>query len=267
MEENYVNSFDGSQIFYKTKKQKGPWLVLIHGGSGSSNSWSFQIPYFLDHGYSLIIPDMRGHGLSARGKGLDFFKIDNFVNDLKTILDNEGVNQAVLIGHSLGSQIIQRFDQLYPDRVKGQVLISTKFAEGRSRLLLLLVNTLMRFIFSISPAGRPNRNYTNYKNFRNTADLNPVRILSDISCCSFKTYAATILMGNLFENKHYREIQFPSLLIHGKKDMILPYKPVEKVAGEMKNFEFAALPTNHITLLNLPNEINETIGKFLAHLR
>ncbi|HEY4694810.1 MAG TPA: alpha/beta hydrolase [Candidatus Nanoarchaeia archaeon] len=265
MEEKFVTSFDGTQIFYWAKKQTKTWLVFLHGGSGSSNSWCFQLPFFLSQGYSVIVLDQRGHGLSGRGKNLDFFSIDNFAKDVKAVLDAEQADKVVLVGHSLGSQIAQRFYQLYAESVVALVLISTKFARSSPKLLTGLVNFLMRLVFLV-PWGSPNNNYTDYNRFTDTADFNLLRILSDIRSCSFKTYAAGILVGNHFENKNYQDIKVPSLLIHGEKDMIFPYKPVQSQAHEMSNFKFESLPTNHITLLNLPDEITKKIADFLVKL-
>jgi pimeloyl-ACP methyl ester carboxylesterase len=263
MDEKTIDSFDGTKIFYRIKRQKGPFLVLLHGGSGSSGSWLFQKTFLEEKDFSLIIPDLRGHGLSARGEDLSFFAVDRFAQDIKAILDKEQLDRVVLVGHSLGGQIAQKFYQLYPEKVEALVLISTKIVGERSKLLLASINLVMRLIFTFSGAGKPNNHYTDYSRFTHTADLNPFRILSDISCCSFKTYAATIIVGNSFENKAYKEIKVKSLLIHGKKDMILPYREVQKIADEMKNFELALLPTNHITLFNTPEEVNQLIGSFL----
>src|SRR3989338_4907148 len=105
MDEKKIKSFDGTEIFYKIKKQSKPFLIFLHGGSGSNHSWLFQEAEFINNDYSVIIPDLRGHGQSGRGRSLGFFKVENFCHDIKAIIDNENISKVTLVGHSLGGQI------------------------------------------------------------------------------------------------------------------------------------------------------------------
>lgn len=266
MEEKTISSFDGTNIFYKIVRQKGPFLVLLHGGSGSNHSWLFQEPELVKQGYSLIIPDMRGHGRSSRGKSLDFFEVENCCQDIKIILKEEKIEKATVIGHSLGGQIAQKFYTQYSENVDSLILISSKIVESRSKIWSKLMNWVFYFVFYLPFYGKSNSNYPDYNKFTQTADLNPVRIISDIRCCSLKTYAATLIVGNNLENPDYRSIKVPTLVLHGKEDLILPHNIMEKISSEMTNFSFVSLSTNHITLLNRPAEINQKMLSFLSKI-
>lgn len=266
MEEKTIISFDGTKIFYKIKKQSKPYLVLLHGGSGSSHSWLFQQPNFLENSYSLIIPDQRGHGRSGRSRQFDFYNITNYSRDINSILEQEGISQVTLIGHSLGGQIAQEFYSKYPDKVTALVLISSKFIDPRPSIILHFVNFLLYFVFYLPFFGKPSSNYTDYRKYTQTADLNPLRIFSDIKVCSLKTYAATLIVGNNFNNRDYANIKVPTLLLHGKQDLILSYAEMEKVSKQHENFYLESLETNHITLLNQPSVVNQKVLEFLSRI-
>ena len=266
MEEKYIKSFDNSEIFYRVWTGKRDCLVFLHGVTASLQSWMFIAPFFIEKGYMVIEIDLRGHGGSSRGETLDFYKVDNNVSDVAAVLDNKNVHEAVFIGHSLGAGIAQKFYQAFPARVKAMVLISAKFVEIRPTVIVKILNGILRIILSLSSMGQPNRNYPDYRKYQNTMDIHAPRILADIKVASLKTYAASILTGNNFENKNYLAINVPTLIIHGRKDLIAPYGAMEKAAAEKENFHFQALSTNHITLLNKPEEINESILKFFVKL-
>ncbi len=266
MEEKYVKSFDGTKIFYRIWKGNKDCLIFLHGVTASIQSWMFIAPFFIEKGYGVIEIDLRGHGRSDRGDSLDFYKLENNVLDVKQILDNEKVQQAVLIGHSLGAAISQRLSESAPARVKALVLISAKFLETRPLVLNKLLNLVLKAIFYSSKKGQPNLNYPDYNKYQNTMDFYIPRILADIKVCSLKTYAASILIANNFENKHYLSISAPTLIVHGKNDLIAPFASMSKAAEEKDNFNFQELSTNHITLLNKPEEISEGILRFLNTL-
>lgn len=263
MTENFLKTKNGVEIYYKFFPNPGPTLVLIHGGSGSSASWNFQVEALNQAGYQLVVPDLRGHGQSSRGDNLDFFSVDNNVQDLNEILTKEKVEKTILVGHSFGGQIAQRFYQLFPDKVERLILISCKFEETRSKLILGPMEFFLKLVFLVGGKGKPTTEYPDYTQHIQTADFNPFRLLADIKVCSLKTYAGTLIVGNNFDNKHFRDIKIPTLIIHGKNDIIFPHDVMEKIAAEIDNFDFVTVHTNHVILINKPEEVNQAIIKFL----
>ncbi len=96
-------------------------LVLIHGWTDSSRSWSLLLPELKRH--RLIIPDLRGHGGSDKPDCC--YAIGDFANDVRLLLDAKGIARATLAGHSLGSFIAQRLAFEHPERVERLVLIGS----------------------------------------------------------------------------------------------------------------------------------------------
>ncbi len=96
-------------------------VLLIHGLSASARSWPLLI--------SRLPPDVMSISVDLRGRGGSFlldgpWGVANHANDLGRLLDSLGIEQRLLVvGHSMGAFVATTFDLLYPDRVRGLVLV------------------------------------------------------------------------------------------------------------------------------------------------
>ncbi|MCM0616041.1 alpha/beta hydrolase [Paenarthrobacter sp. TYUT067] len=89
----------------------GQAVVLIHGYPLDGSSWEKQTAALLDAGYRVITYDRRGFGKSSQPtEGYDY---DTFAADLKTLLDTLDVNDAVLVGFSMGTGEVARYISTY----------------------------------------------------------------------------------------------------------------------------------------------------------
>jgi pimeloyl-ACP methyl ester carboxylesterase len=100
----------------------GAPVVLIHGYTDNARDWVPLIPY-LSKSFRLIVVDLRGHGRS--GKPECCYTRFDFAYDLKLLLDALHVEHADIVGHSLGSIIAQTFAEVWPERTRQVVLISS----------------------------------------------------------------------------------------------------------------------------------------------
>ena len=103
-------------------------IVLLHGVASNMSRWSEFVEHTsLKATWDLLRPDLRGHGESfTRGRlGLEIW-----CRDLRDILDAEGYDQALIIGHSLGAQVAVQFAARYPVRVRGLALIDPIFHQA-----------------------------------------------------------------------------------------------------------------------------------------
>jgi pimeloyl-ACP methyl ester carboxylesterase len=102
---------------------QGPPLVLVHGMTDNSRSWSLIAPA-LAADFRLIIPDLRGHGDSDK-PDLRMYPISSYADDLASLMDALGIDSALVVGHSLGSMIAQALAVNYPEKVRKVVLESS----------------------------------------------------------------------------------------------------------------------------------------------
>ena len=100
---------------------KAPPLLLIHGFTDTSRSWSTLAPLLGRH--RLIIPDLRGHGGSD--KPACCYAIGDLAHDVRLLMDAMKIGRAHIVGHSLGSIVAQRLAADHPERVNRLVLIGS----------------------------------------------------------------------------------------------------------------------------------------------
>ncbi|GAA0877835.1 alpha/beta fold hydrolase [Algoriphagus jejuensis] len=96
------------------KSGSGPPLVILHGLFGSLDNW-FSIAKELVEHYTLYLIDQRNHGDSPHSDEWDYAAM---VEDLKELLDADGLEKIYLMGHSMGGKTAMNFAVKYPERVE-----------------------------------------------------------------------------------------------------------------------------------------------------
>ncbi|GAA4025247.1 bromoperoxidase [Arthrobacter methylotrophus] len=98
------------EIYYEDHGT-GQAVVLIHGYPLDGSSWEKQTAALLDAGYRVITYDRRGFGKSSKPTvGYDY---DTFAADLNTLLEALNLNDAVLVGFSMGTGEVARYISTY----------------------------------------------------------------------------------------------------------------------------------------------------------
>lgn len=94
--------------------QKHP-LVFVHGAFVGGWCWQRHfLDYFAAHGYHCYAPSLRGHGGSEGGERLNHFGIREYVADVNAIVEAFELATPILIGHSMGGLVVQRYLEQYP---------------------------------------------------------------------------------------------------------------------------------------------------------
>ncbi|HYI14027.1 MAG TPA: alpha/beta hydrolase [Thermomicrobiales bacterium] len=102
--------------------RRGTPVILLHGYPDSSYSFMPLLP-FLPPSIRAIAPTQRGFGDASRPDS--GYTMDDFAGDVLALMDVLRIEAAVVVGHSMGSLISQRFAIRYPERTLGLVLIGT----------------------------------------------------------------------------------------------------------------------------------------------
>src|ERR1700726_3866538 len=99
-------SVNGMDIFVATGGRDfdaaQPTVVLLHGAGFDHTTWALHSRWFAHHGYSVLAPDLPGHG---RSSGAPLPAIAGMADWTAALLDAAGVAKAWLGGHSMGSLI------------------------------------------------------------------------------------------------------------------------------------------------------------------
>jgi 3-oxoadipate enol-lactonase len=109
---------DGSSIYYQSYGS-GPPVVFVHGLGGSGNVWHGVMQAVQQHQHCIAL-DLRGHGRSG-GKGK--FSIEGWARDVEKLITHLELPTVTLVGHSLGTLVVQHLAQTKPELVDAVVLV------------------------------------------------------------------------------------------------------------------------------------------------
>lgn len=115
-----VFAADGVPIAYEVEGDGEPTLVFLHGWSCDRSYWREQIPVFAAK-HRVIAVDLAGHGESGENR-VDW-TFEGLADDVIAVLEQEGEDDVILIGHSMGGPIALLVAQRAPERVKGIVAV------------------------------------------------------------------------------------------------------------------------------------------------
>ena len=125
-----VPSADGVPIAYEVHGKGEPTLVLVHGWSCDRSYWKEQIEY-LSPQYRLVLVDLAGHGES--GAGRKDYTMSAFGADVAAVVNRLGADKVVLVGHSMGGDVVVEAAKLLPGRVVGLVWVDDYKSLGAPR--------------------------------------------------------------------------------------------------------------------------------------
>lgn len=100
----------------------GPVLVLLHGMAGSSATWLRVMPA-LSRRFTVMAPDLLGHGASAKPAGE--YSVAAHANVVRDLLAALGHDRATLVGQSFGGGVAMQLAYQYPQRCERLVLVSS----------------------------------------------------------------------------------------------------------------------------------------------
>jgi 3-oxoadipate enol-lactonase len=252
---------NATQLFYECIGQ-GPALLLIHGLGSSGDDWAFQREDFgRDH--SLILPDLRGSGRSAKPPGP--YSIAQFAADLWALLDALGIEYTDILGFSLGGAIALEMALAKPARVRRLILCNAlanyrtdtwrKWVEARLQLALVRTLGLRRTAKLIANRLFPHEDQAPKRQ----------RVIDVIGANPRVAYLATIhaLIGWSALDR-LPALRSPTLIIAAEYDYTpLADKRIE--AAQFSSVEFVVMPgSRHGTPFDSIEQFNACVLEFLA---
>ncbi|KRP06892.1 MAG: hypothetical protein ABR94_03480 [Sphingobacteriales bacterium BACL12 MAG-120802-bin5] len=259
--DKYLHSEQG-EMYYRSIGN-GQCVVLLHGFCEYSHIWDpilMQLPDELQ----LLIPDLPGFG---RSPAREQITIEEYAADMLAMMDAEGVDNAVVIGHSMGGYIAIAMAAAAPDRLNGLGLVhSHVYADSqatkvtREKAIRVIEEKGAEFYIRQFIPGL----------FSAKTDRMIVR--ADIASLEGQS-AAGLIAGHtaMLQRKDHsdvlRQLKIPVMIIAGADDLIMP---VDIIAGQ------AALPaicmvkvllsSGHMGMLEEPMATAEAINSYLQLL-
>ncbi|WP_212002996.1 alpha/beta fold hydrolase [Chitinophaga sp. HK235] len=116
---------DGEEDLTYYTGGNGPVMVILNAYGQSLAFWDWAVESLYEH-YRIIIWPMRGTS-SQKGGVAQVFPVQSHVNDIKQILDKEGVKECYIVAWCTGPKIALRFQEQHPAYVKSMVFLSGCF--------------------------------------------------------------------------------------------------------------------------------------------
>lgn len=236
----------------------GPVLVLLHGLGLDHSIW-LPLARNCSSDMRMIMPDLRGHGLSDSPDGI--FTMGDMAADIKQLLDRLSVEKIVLTGHSMGGYVALAFVRIYPDLVDGLILVTTNADEDppEKRTSRILLAKEIGQKGSIAMADSLANRLTN----------DPTLALKMHAMISKTTpnglIGASLGMAERKDmHQTLRSLTCPVLVIAGERDKITPLSTSQDLVNTCQSGELVIVPnTGHLPMMEEPDLMSKAFFTFL----
>ena len=103
---------------------QGPPVVLLHGFPDSGRLWRHQVPALAGAGFQVLVPDLRGYGLSGKPNAVEAYSLPLLAGDVLAILADHQVGRAHVVGHDWGAALAWVLASLAPGKVDHLAVLS-----------------------------------------------------------------------------------------------------------------------------------------------
>ena len=272
---------DGIQIQLAVWEGKGKEILCIHGITANSRFWDCLASALAPH-YRVIAMDLRGRGLSD--KPPTGYAIEHHCKDILALMNNQGLNRPILMGHSLGAFISLVFAAQYPQRVDRLILVDGggKLSEIQMAKVFTSIKpsldrlgqifpSLEAYFYQMkqAPFLQPWNSYMETY-FRYEIEEVEGGVRSRVHPKHIEEEAQNL--GKLDSTQFYKKVISPTLILRATKgmlaldDFVLPGEVADRMVREIPNAKRIDVEgVNHYTILFQPNRSRDkAILQFLS---
>lgn len=264
--------FEDKGLYYRINnfKKDRKTLVFVHGVYGSSSAWLKHEEEFSQK-YNILTYDLRGHGKSRVYKKIEDYAIEKFTEDLNDLVDFLKIDKFILIGHSMGSQIVLDFLIKHQNKVKSAILLSPNMDTGHAWLKIVVNKPLLYLISKIESLFKKSRigGHVDYSKYLNSSDWDMPRSWADLKNTGLFIYLSSVRHFCSFNRRdQLKNIKIPILIVHGKKDSIFPVKNSIEMSKDVENSKLVVLENaDHIIVINHFEEVSKIIDDFVQEIK
>ena len=261
MNEKFIN-IDENKIRYLESGNSDNTLVLIHGLGASANRWEYVIPHF-EKNYRVIVPDLIGFGYSD--KPLVDYTTDFFSEFLKKFLEKLDIKNPVLIGSSLGGQIIAEYTLNNNNAVKKLILISpsgvmkhsTPALDAYVMAALYPNQEAAKNAFEMMSGSSKNIDPKIVEGFVKRMRLPNAKMAFMSTLLGLKN--SQILTEKL------SSITVPTMVVWGELDPVIPVKYADSIVSTIKDCRFYRMDgCGHTPYVEVPETFVKIVMEFLG---
>lgn len=279
--ECFVRSFDGTELFV-TSSGAGPTLLLCDGLGCDGFVWRYIKETFRDH-YRIVHWNYRGHGLSQVPTDRSTLSVPAFRRDMLAVCDAMNIDKAVIMGHSMGVQLLYDFALEHPERVLGMVPMCGGYGRPletfHDRDLGAVLFPYIRKMAHRMPRATQkfwstaSRSTLMHK-IALTFELNG-RLIRPGDFEPYLAHLATMdvfvfieLLNALCEHSvedRLGDLKVPTLIVAGEKDTFTPAWLSHRMAALIPDSELLVVPSgSHCAPIEIPELVNLRVENFLT---
>lgn len=260
---------NGIELYYELHGSGAP-LVLISGLGYPAWEWHKMVPYLAEK-FQVITFDNRGVGLSDKPAGS--YTAAMLAADVAGMLDTLGVEQAIILGHSMGGFVAQAFALIYPERVRRLILASTNFggprhvpisAEAMTVLADVTSDPLTRFKNGLIVSTAPGFAESHPEII---AEWLAWRLANPIDPAGYQSQMM-IGLGLLAEAAAFEhqlpQISAPTLILFGAHDKVVPPANADLLAQQVTGSQVVIFPdAGHFFPIEIPQAAAQAVINFV----
>jgi pimeloyl-ACP methyl ester carboxylesterase len=243
-------------------------LIFMHGFGSSLETWE---PWarLLNDNYRVVLFDFPGSGLSEPDRTGDYSDARS-LDLVKALMQQMGIQRAVLIGNSMGGRIAWKFAAAHPTLVSKLVLISPDgfaspgFEYGQPPRVPAVL-TLMKY-FLPKPFLRTNL-LAAYADPMRLSDAQLTRYYELLLAPGNRSAMIARMRQTLLEDPRaqLQRIEVPTLLLWGEADHMIPYSNAADYLRALANAKLVSFPDlGHVPQEESPDESVRPLEQFLA---
>lgn len=262
-------------ISYLQWSDRGTPLLLLHGMADHALVWS-SLGDYLSSNYQVIAPDLRGHGESS--KPATGYHFQDYIGDLRALINHLGWTQAHILGHSWSAKIAAIWATQQPEVFKSLILVDPFFIDKMPswiRITFPILYQVLPFLKitrsfdsyqSIEAIARQLKQYKGWSNLQQEVFKNAIEQKADGSWSSKFTLSAR---GEIFEDVMgfaglTTTLDIPSLLILPQQGLNRTAWQIQSYKKYLTSLEIKKIPGNHWAFLGEPETFNQAVAEFLS---
>ena len=237
-----------------------PTVIFVHGAQNDHSVWALQSRYLAHHGYSVLAVDLPGHGRSA-GSALSSVEM----------LAASGVQQAYVVGHSMGSLIALEAASMAPQHIQKLALLGTAFpmkvsdallssAQNDEQSAIDMVNIFSHSSIAHKPScPGPGFSVMNssMRLMQRISAINPEQVFfKDFTACN----------NYLNGEEAAKKVQCPTLFLLAKQDMMTPAKASTSLSNQIENKQIKLIENcGHSMMSEQADNVLDALVHFLKN--
>jgi len=238
---------------------EGIVVICLHAYALDHRIW-VSVADMLKRKAHVILPDLRGHGRSPAPEGK--YSMRGMAEDILRIMDEHSIEQAVLVGNSMGGYVSLAFAKYFPDRLAGLALVASHvYADPDEKKAARMAD--MDRLRHMSPADvlpampRKLSKYPQVIKFCQEciAEANPTGLIGTLAAMADRKD-----MADLFQR-----MTMPTLIIAGLEDQFIPIELSREMAKLMAKPNLVEIPeAGHLPMLDKPQQTYQALYDFIA---